>query len=469
MNITPIKVSFTPQYFNNINTDYGNQKLIKPNYNNSLSKDTVSFTAAKLISDSIWRNFVKELPTLRRIATPFLDAAEAVAKKHEDSGVSFLREMFEETAVKEPDSKLSKVSRAKTFDDRDAIRTTLFVKNPYNLSTIFEKIIPSFGPEEGRNYLVAPIKVSVGDLMKRGYVPIEEEKMVSEFFSIPHTKEAHLKFFREVKSKKYDYYDTKRSKYDYDNVKYTLTDFLKTNKDPSKDEIIKLVKSLKIEVPDVDVRLNKKMLNLNGLPEKYKYCIGEPNGAYEDAQIRFIRYEDKDVENPIYHELLIHFGPTYNRNAFREHKLVYEKTRLFKELNIPVNPVYDGAVDFKLEPEKGVAKFISDVKNLFRTEVSEKLINNGKNEDFFGSIEDNEEIFFDAKSEEKYERWFRNIVGFTKEYYKQEKERASISTLATEQVDKDYRADLNLLAKIKKLLDKTIEEINHEYGLSESK
>ena len=471
MQITPaiFKLNFN-NYNNYNNTQYVDRSVIKPNYKNTLTKDTVCFTAtSKLISESLWSKFEKELPALKLIATPFLDAAEAVAKMHGDSGVSFVRGMFEETAVKGADSKLSKVIRAKTFDDRDAIRTVMFVKNPYNLSTIFEKIIPSFGPESGRNYLVAPIKMSVGELMERGYIPIEEEKIITKFFEIPHNKDSHAKFFREIKNQKYDYYDTKRQKYDYDNAKKLLGEYLKTGKTPTREDILSFVKTLEIEVPDIDIRLKRDKLNLKSLPEKYKYSIGEPSGSYEDAQIRFIRYEEKDATNPIYHELLIHFGPTYSSNAFAEHKLVYEKLRLFKKLNIPYKKPFENSftVDFSSEPEKGVGVFISEVKELFRRNVSEKLLKNGKNEDFFGNPDFNEPIYFSPQDQDKFERLYRNIIGFTKEYYKQAREKAQVSRLAMEQIEKDRIADITLLNKIKKSLDETIQKVNYEYGLKE--
>lgn len=454
MNIAPISFRiYSNQYQSN--TDYAPARNIKPNYNNQLNKDTVTFTH-KIIEDTVWHNFVQEVPRLKRIATTYLNATEAIANKLKEDGIYFVREMFEETAVKEPDSKLSKVSRSKTFEVRDAIRTTLFSKNPYDLTVLFEKIIPEYGKS---GYQIANIPTSIGNLMERGYVPVDEERLIGKFFEIEHTKESHNKYFRELKKLGYDYDDTKKF----------LATYYKEGRTPNKEEFIEIVKSLKKEMPDIDVRLKKKRINMDGLPDEYKYFIGKPQkSGYEDIQIRFIRDIDKENPKPVYHELLIQFGPTYNRNAYKEHKMVYEPLRLFDELHIPVDTPVKGEVNFKDYPEKGVEKFISDIKDMFRSGVSKKLINNGKNEDFFRNTEDNEEIFFTDKDIEKFERRFKNIKGFLREYYNQETDRARISSLATDQIEKDFKDDLKKINKIQKELKKTIDTVNHEYGLKDN-
>ena len=455
MQILPI--SFKLNNYNTQNPQYTSTGLIKPNYRNQLTKDTVSFGAAKLISDTVWHNFVKEIPRLKRIGMAFLDATEAIANKLKDDDVVFVRELFENHVVKGADSKLSKVNRSKTFDVRDTIRTTLFVKNPYDLSILFDKIIPEY-TKSNRGYNIATILTSISSLMERGYIPFEEEKFIKEFFNIQHTKESHHKFFRELK----------KLGYDYDETKKLLTEYLKEGKTPNNDEIVKIIGTLKKGVPDIDIRLKKNRINISDIPEEYKYSLGKPQkSGYEDIQIRFIRDYDLGKDNPIYHELLIQFGPTYNKNAVKEHHMVYEPLRLFDELHIPtVNPENGGA-NFYDKPEVGVDKFISDIKKMFREGVSNKLIKKKKNEDFFGNIEDNEDIFFSDREIDKFDRRFKNLKGFLSEYYKQAKSRAQVSQLATTQIDKDFRDDLKIVNKIQKMLIKTINDVNHEFGLND--
>lgn len=459
MNIAPISFRFIQNNKPIQNNNYTDNRLIKPTYKNQLSQDTVSFKAAtyKGISEAIEHKYVKEAPRLKRIATTFLDTVESVANKYKEYGVSFVREMFEETAVKEVDSKMSKIVRAKTFDDRDAIRTTLFIKNPYDLSILFDKIIPELGPDADRIYKVARIPMPVGDMVKRGYIPIDEIDLIKQFFEIPHTKESHNKYFRELKKLKYDYDDTKK----------LLAEFLKTGKKPNKDDIIEIAKTLKKDMPDIDIRLNKKLLDTSTIPEEYQYCVGKPHGPYEDIQLRFVRTTESDNTKPIYHELLIHFGPTYNRNAFKEHNWVYEPLRLFGELNIPVKESVGRYIDFEEFPEQGIAKNIADIKELFRTKVSDKLINNGKNVDYYGNNEE-DPIYFSFDEVEKFEKKMKSLKYHLKNYYEKEKINTQVSTIAGEQVDKDSKADIKLINKIWRKLEETIEKVNHEFGLKET-
>ena len=459
MNITPISFRLFQNNRQVQNNNYADNRLIKPKYRNQLTQDTVSFQAAtyhKAVSDCIEKKYIKEAPRLKRIATTFLDTVESVAYKYKEYGVSFVREMFEGTAVKEVDSKLSKIVRAKTFDDRDAIRTTLFIKNPYDLSILFDKIIPDFGPDADRIYQIARIHVPVADLVKRGYMPLDEIDLIKKFFEIPHTKESHNKYFRELKKLNYDYDDTKK----------VLSEFLKSDKTPTRDDIVEIASTLKKDMPDVDIRLDHKLLDMNSILEEYKYCIGEPHGPYEDIQIRFVRTTERDIDRPVYHELLIHFGPKYNRNAFKEHNWVYEPLRLFKELNIPITENIGKNVDFAEYPEQGVAKLIKEVKEFFRTKISHKLIDNGKNIDYYG--ENKEEPIFIAYDEaEKFEKKMKSLKYYLKQYYEKVKANTQVSTIASEQVEKEAKADIKLINKIWRKLDETIYNINHEFGLKE--
>ena len=126
-----------------------------------------------------------------------------------------------------------------------------------------------------------------------------------------------------------------------------------------------------------------------------------------------------------------------------------------------------GVENYKLYPENGVSKFVSDIRKMFREGFSEKLIQNGKNEDFLNNTEDNKEIFFTEKEEKDFERRFKNIKGFLMEYYKQAKERAKVSSTTTELIESDFKADMKLINKIQKALQQTIDTLNYEHGLKD--
>ena len=470
MNISPILLRFTDnrQKVNSNFHNYTDNRLLMPKYNHQLSKDTVSFQAAtysNAIFERIEHDYIKVIPRLSRIATSFLDATQAVANKFMEYGVSFEREMFESTAVKSAKSKLSKIFRRKSLEERDPVRTTLFVKNPYDLSILFDKIIPEYGPGANRIYTVARINIPVGDLMKRGYVPIDEVNYIKKFFEIPHDKDSHGAYFRELKKLNYDYDDTKK----------LLAEFLKTDKAPSNDDLIEIAKTLKKNMPDIDIRLNKDMIDKSTIPEEYKYCVGEPHGSYEDIQIRFERTIDKakakgktsNNAKPIYHELLIHFGPTYNRNAWKEHEWVYEPLRLFDELSIPAAKQVSRYVDCNEFPEQGVAKYMSDILTMFRTKVSEKLISNGKNKDYYGKDEF-DEIFFTEKDYNNFQKTMGKLKYYLKRYYEQMIAKVGNSSeMAVEQLKKDKATDIRIINKVWADLEKTIDNINYDHGIQE--
>ncbi len=134
-----------------------------------LAKDTVSFGAAtNKISDIVANKVEKDLPRLNRIATTYLDVLEAVAGKLKNEGVSFDREYCELNPVKSPDSYTSKIMRSGTFTVPDAIRGTMYLKDPYDLSILNDKILPEM---KKRGYILANVEVPVGDLLGRGYIP----------------------------------------------------------------------------------------------------------------------------------------------------------------------------------------------------------------------------------------------------------------------------------------------------------
>lgn len=468
MQIAPVCFRIPVKNNNIVNNNTVANPLIKPRYNNELQKDTVSFGIKyNTVADSVWKAFSKDALTLKRIAVPFLDTVEAVAKQHMNDGVSFVREMFEANAVKGTDARLSKVLRAKTLEDRDAIRTTMFVKNPYDLSVLFDKIIPSFGPAGGRNYLVAPISTSVGNMMERGYVPFDEQNLIMQLLELPNTKEAYKKFLNGIKNIKYDYYGVKRHLYDIGDTRRILLEYLEKGKKPeTKADVVELIKSLKKEVPDIDIRLDNKMLNISAIPEDRRLFVGKPHGNYEDIQIRFIRECDKAESNPIYHELLIQFGPNYNRNCRIEHERVYEPLRLFGELRVPRVDNFNSPNADTSSPEATLSKAINAIEEAFRRRVSDRLLLNGKNRDFYG---DNvqKRVFFSESSMDSLEDLFKKMQKALETYYSNSRANNHNNNYRVQrQLKNDERADSAKLELIHQKLQETIQLINKEYQSS---
>ncbi len=234
-----------------------------------LKSDTVSFTGGRAtVADYLEAQVAAASPRLERIATTYLDILESVAFKLKDRGVSFDRAYCEMHPVKSPKSYTSKVVRSGKFKVPDTIRATLYCNNPYDLSVLTDGILPEM---KKRGYVLADTEMSIKDLIKRGYVPSEDEL-----------------------------------------------------KDLSKEKI----------VPDLDIRLADVSDEVTNLPQKLRYSISKPQkSGYEDIQMRFVRDFDKR-KNPTNHELIILFGPHYSEAKFNESNRVYGIVRLFNELNM---------------------------------------------------------------------------------------------------------------------------------------
>lgn len=149
-----------------------NSHVIQPKYAHTLERDTVSFGSAAKISDFLTQSVSQSQRRFERIATTYMDVLESVALKLKDYGVSFDRVYCEANAVKSPKSYTSKVVRSKNFNVPDAIRATLYMKDPYDLSILNDKLLPEM---QKRGYVLSNAEMSVKSLMKRGYIPSAEQ------------------------------------------------------------------------------------------------------------------------------------------------------------------------------------------------------------------------------------------------------------------------------------------------------
>lgn len=268
--------SITPlNLFNNVNSGrrVNNTNVIQPKYRNTLASDTVSFSgiSTSKVSDFVEAQVSADSGRLNRIATTYLDVLESVALKLKDYGFSFDRVYCERAPVKSPESYTSKIVRSGKFKVPDTIRATLYCKNPYDLSLLNDVLLPEM---KKRGYVLADTEMSIEDLVKRGYIPTEEEL-----------------------------------------------------KNPSMQKI----------VPDLDIRLEDVSEQVLKLDPELRYSIGKPQkSGYEDIQMRFIRDFDKK-KNPVQHELIILFGPHTAVAKGEESNRVYNHLRSFGELHVDLN------------------------------------------------------------------------------------------------------------------------------------
>lgn len=195
---------------------------------------------------------------------------ESVAFRLKDKGFSFDRAYCELNPVKSPKSYSSKIVRSGKFKVPDTIRATLYCNNPYDLDSLNSLLTEM----KKRGYVLGTEKMTIKDLMKRGYIPTEEE------------------------AKKLD---------------------------------------LEKTVPDLDIRLDDVADQVTKLPEELKYSIGKPQkSGYEDIQMRFVRDFDSR-KNPVSHELLIVFGPNYSKAKHAESSFIYTPLRELDELHVDLS------------------------------------------------------------------------------------------------------------------------------------
>lgn len=136
-----------------------------------ITSDTVSFKGLRF--DKILEgSATKTNERLTTSATIYMDILESIAMKLKNFGVSFDRDYCEPNAIKSAKSVISKIKRSKTFIIPDRIRGTLYCKNIYDLSVLFNQILPEL---KKRGYEVALTEVPIQDALKRGYIPKADE------------------------------------------------------------------------------------------------------------------------------------------------------------------------------------------------------------------------------------------------------------------------------------------------------
>ena len=395
----------------NTNQAYCPKYSSLPSYKNSqypnlapLAQDTVSFGSAQMIvkpriyttkadSDSLdigtlgyalIKQYILDNPRLNRIARVYYSVLQTIASA-EDSIFKVSDNI--EHLVKSPESMIKKIIRSGSLKVPDTIRATAFCKNPYD----FDNLLKLLSEMEQSGYVVDKVPVKVADLMKRGYIPFDEERMIMNYLKNPKDKD--------VKSAVKQFFVD--NDYDIKEVRTLLDELKALGREPDKDEFLEAFSKLEKMVPDIDIRLQPSKVTseqIKKLPEIFRYRISKPQSSgYEDIQIRFIRdyIKESDKESQIPHELIILFGENYYNAKTRESTYVYSHLRRFKDLTVK-RYLDNGKYDFLTQKFKST---VEAIENLFRREVSKKEFANAKNIDYANDKATEKIIFTDADKE----------------------------------------------------------------------
>lgn len=369
---------------------------------NGLTKDTVSFSgrmnvakcATNTISDVIESKLEKDMDRMTRIATTYLDVLESISFSLKEHGFSFDRAYCELSPVKSPKSYVSKIARSGSMKVPDSIRATMYCNNPYDLTSLTEKLLPEM---KKRGYKLADVETPVKDLVKRGFVPKSEKQLNS-----------------------------------------------------------------KVNVPDLDIRLEDVSEQVGKLPPELRYSIGKPQkSGYEDIQMRFVRITDK-ASSPIQHELIILFGPNYAAAKHTESEKIYSFLRNFDELNMKFEDKTLGSHSQKAD------RYIDLIKQMFRGKVSQKLFLNAKNKDLY-DIQDEIPIRFSNEDKDLFNTYFAGLKDRIASCYSEKRKTAGPSGLAQKELASNQRHDRNLLKKTHDGLAQAIEYFNYKTGVNEPK
>lgn len=410
MNVNFLIPKFSSSVQNAQNSHYSNP--VMPSKLSPLKADTVSFTGSGTkIADFLEGQFIADNPRLLRIATTYLDVLESVAFKLKEKGFSFDRAYCELSPVKSPAARTSKIVRSGSMKVPDTIRATLYCNDPYDLAKLNDELLPLM---KQRGYVLADTKMSVQDLMKRGYIPTDDE--------------------------------------------IKLLEKLKAHDFSTPQEEMELVSKLTKYVPDLDIRLEDVSDQITKLSPELRYSIGKPQkSGYEDLQMRFIRDFDKK-KNPIQHELIILFGPNYSAAKHEESSRIYNHLRKLDELNVDtagVSSTQSNAGKFE--------RYIDLVKQMFRGKVSQKLFLNGKNKDY-ADIPDEAVINFSPEDINLFEGYFNGLRLRLSNLHKEALKSTDVSSVRR-QLCKDYKADKDTIENVYNGLKDEIEHYNYQADL----
>ena len=457
MNINLFTQRFSPiQSFKQNNNNNYQSNSVKGNNLAPLKADTVSFgikLEPRTVLSAYEEQLIGENSRLIGIATVYDAVLRLIGTN--SNGIFKISNSIEHL-VKDPKTAAGKVIRSGSFNVRDIIRQTAYCQDPYNL----DNLIYLLNEMKVCRYVPDKEPMQMNKLIKRGYIPTEEENIIMSYLSNPKDKELNkhiLPYFEEK-----GYY--------LPEVKKLLEDLKQLDHLPSRDEFYEAFGLISKKVPDLDIRLNPDMITLaqiKKLPEEYRYCIGKPqDSGYEDIQIRFVRSNVKDKKKQVPHELIILFGENYRKSKSRESHFVYSHLRKFKELG--VKRFFENDKYNRLTSK--AKTYIELIEKMFHGIISSNEFLNGKNKDCLGSkktiditFKKNEELLLDGYFEgllEEVGRPYAKAISKTAKNKRQP-------------LKDELEADREKIKEIRKGLKETIKAYNsgkaYEYNEPKSK
>ena len=136
-----MKISAVNQSFLNIPVFNGNKRS-SLHYAYNLDRDTVSFGHARAIKDRLEVQHRAKIPQYILEKNMYMAALKTVADDLSEYGVSFVRENSDPYSIKDTDRVIEKIETSKSFDIRDQIRATMYMKDPYDVDFVLEKFLP---------------------------------------------------------------------------------------------------------------------------------------------------------------------------------------------------------------------------------------------------------------------------------------------------------------------------------------
>ena len=120
--------------------DNRNSSGLKYAYN--LDRDTVSFGHARAIKDRLEVQHRAKIPQYTLEKNMYMAALKTVADELGEYGVSFVKENSDPYSIKDTNRVIEKIETSKSFDIRDQIRATMYMKDPYDVDFVLEKFLP---------------------------------------------------------------------------------------------------------------------------------------------------------------------------------------------------------------------------------------------------------------------------------------------------------------------------------------
>ena len=206
-----------------------------------------------------------------------------------------------------------------------------------------------------------------------------------------------------------------------------------------------------VKVTDLDLRLNNKQLDVENMPAALRPFVSGPlKSGLEDIQLRFIRTCDINSQNPVYHELLIMFGPQSTLAKHQEHHDVYQWVRLFDEIEVPLE-------ETSLQTHSGKAlTYMDRISEMFRGKVSQKLFINAKNKDCLG-INEESIIGFTEEDLKLFRGYFSGLNDRMRSVYRSMGRSRAIIEMK--------ERDMSRIATVREGLKETINYYNAKAGL----